>query len=563
MLTLLHIENIAVVEKTDIEFERGLNVLTGETGAGKSIIIDSLEAVLGWRTSREIVRRGAKNALVTAVFSDTDCQQWFTENGVESSDEVVLMRRIGEDGKSSCRVNGVPVSTSQLRELGSYLIDIHGQGDGQKLTDERYHRDYLDSFCADQKELEAYANSYKKLKEVQRELDALSMDESERARRIDTLTYQIDEIERAHIIPGEYQEKLTRRDLLKSAGRLMGAVAEAAAALYGSDSGDGALDLITSALGSIEHAMRFSQELGSIYEKLNDLRYAAEDTANDLVDLRDRLNFSPEELDQLDERLDTLKRVLRKYGGSEEAVLEYLEEIRAELGDVESYQERIDELEARLEKRRKDTIALAGELSAKRRKGSKKLQELIIKELHELSMAGADFAVEIKSLDEPGPTGMDDVRFLIAANKGETMGRISRVASGGELSRVMLAMKTVLADGDSVQSMVFDEIDTGVSGIAAQRVAEKLASISRTKQVICVTHLPQISAMADTHFSITKLEADGRTSTSVEKLNESGRKREIARLTGGDNITETSLMAAQEQMNYAAEFKKRIDSASD
>ena len=563
MLTLLHIENIAVVEKTDIEFDRGLNVLTGETGAGKSIVIDSLEAALGWRTSREIVRRGAKNALVTATFSNVDCEEWFSENGIENSDEVVLMRRISEDGKSSCRVNGMPVSTTQLRNLGASLIDIHGQGDGQKLTDERYHRDYLDSFCADQKELDAYVNSYKKLKELQRELDGLSMDESERARRIDTLTYQIDEIERAQITPGEYQEKLARRDLLKSAGRLTGAVAEAVEALYGGDSGNGALDMITSAIGSIEHAMRFSQELSSIYEKLNDLRYSAEDAASDLIDLRDRLDFSPEELDQLDERLDVLKRVFRKYGGSEESVLEYLEEIRAELGDIESSQERIEELEARLEKCRKDTVALAGVLSIRRREGGKKLQKLIVRELQELSMAGADFAVEIKSLDEPGPTGMDDVRFLIAANKGEAMGRISRVASGGELSRVMLAMKTVLADGDSVQSMVFDEIDTGVSGIAAQRVAEKLAAISRTKQVICVTHLPQISAMADTHFSITKSETDGRTSTSVEKLNEAGRKREIARLTGGDNITETSLLAAQEQMDYAAEFKQKINEVND
>lgn len=563
MLTLLHIENIAVVEKTDIEFDRGLNVLTGETGAGKSIVIDSLEAALGWRTSREIVRRGAKNALVTATFSNVDCEQWFSENGIENSDEVVLMRRISEDGKSSCRVNGMPVSTTQLRNLGASLIDIHGQGDGQKLTDERYHRDYLDSFCADQKELDAYVNSYKKLKELQRELDDLSMDESERARRIDTLTYQIDEIERAQITPGEYQEKLARRDLLKSAGRLTGAVAEAVEALYGGDSGNGALDMITSAIGSIEHAMRFSQELSSIYEKLNDLRYSAEDAASDLIDLRDRLDFSPEELDQLDERLDVLKRVFRKYGGSEESVLEYLEEIRAELGDIESSQERIEELEARLEKCRNDTVALAGVLSIRRREGGKKLQKLIVRELQELSMAGADFAVEIKSFDEPGPTGMDDARFLIAANKGEAMGRISRVASGGELSRVMLAMKTVLADGDSVQSMVFDEIDTGVSGIAAQRVAEKLAAISRTKQVICVTHLPQISAMADTHFSITKSETNGRTATSVEKLNEAGRKREIARLTGGDNITETSLLAAQEQMDYAAEFKQKINEVND
>ncbi|MGM9521664.1 MAG: DNA repair protein RecN [Oscillospiraceae bacterium] len=557
MLSLLHIENIAVVEKADIEFEKGLNVLTGETGAGKSIVIDSLEAALGWRTSRELVRRGAKSALVTAVFTGADVKDWCEDNGAEYDDELVLTRKIGEDGKSSCRINGMPISAVQMRELGLRLIDIHGQGDGQRLTDERYHRSYLDGFGGTDKELQEYRQAYNEYKSVQDELDALSLDESEKERRIDILTFQIAEIERAGLVPGEYEEKHKRREFLKSAGKLTGAVRDAAAALYGGERSDGAISLIGAAAESVSYALRFSDELSGISEKLNDLRYAAEDVAEELRDIRERLDFSPEELDELDERLDTLRRVLKKYGGSEEAALEFLDDCKRELENIEYADERRRTLEAKLSRLRAAAEGLAGKLSDKRRSAAEELEKRIEKELSELSMGGASFKVEV-SKAPLGPYGADDVRFLMAANAGEAMGRISKVASGGELSRIMLAMKTVLASRDDVQSMVFDEIDTGVSGIAAQRVAEKLAVIGRGKQVICVTHLPQIAAMADTHFSIEKREDAGRTFTSVTKLDIEGRKSELARLTGGANITETTLRSAQEQLDAAKNFKQTL-----
>lgn len=557
MLALLHIENIAVVERADIEFGPGLNVLTGETGAGKSIVIDSLEASLGWRTSRELVRAGAKSALVTATFVGCDVGDWCRENGVEYEDELVLTRRISEDGKSSCRVNGTPISAVQLRELGLGLIDIHGQGDGQRLTSERWHLAYLDGFGGLDDDLAGYKKAYAAMRELREEIDALTFDEGERERRVDMLEFQIREIERAKLSPGEYDEKLKRRDFLRSAGKLSDSVRDANACLMGSERSDGAVSLIESAAGTIAYALRWTDELSGLSQKLTDLKYAAEDAAEELRDIRERLEFSPEELDELDSRLDVLKRVMRKYGGSEEAALETLDSAKRELDEIEFSDEKLKKLEVKLASATKNAKGLAEKLSKKRVKAAEELAGAIERELHGLSMAGAAFRVEIKPR-ELGPDGADEVRFLMAANAGESFGRIVKVASGGELSRVMLAMKTVLSRADSVESMVFDEIDTGVSGIAAQRVAEKLAGIGRTKQVICVTHLPQIAAMADEQFSIAKRVEGGRTYTSVTKLDGAGREGEIARLTGGDNVTETTLLAAREQLQAAEKYRREI-----
>ncbi len=558
MLSLLHIENIAVIDRADIEFGPGLNVLTGETGAGKSIVIDSLEASLGWRASRELVRTGAKSALVTATFTDCGVEDWCEENGVDYEGELVLTRRISEDGKSSCRVNGVPVSAVQLRELGLRLIDIHGQGDGQRLTNERWHLAYLDGFGDTRRELDAYKAAYAALRALEEELEALTLSEGERERRVDMLSFQIKELERVKPVPGEYDEKLRRRDFLKSAGKLSDAVRDASACLLGGERADGAVSLIESAAGSIGYAQRWSEELTALAQKLTDLKYAAEDAAEDLRELRERLEFSPEELDELDARLDALKRVMRKYGGSEEAALETLERSKRELEDIEFSDEKIKKLEAKLIPARKEAAALAAKLTEKRRRAGEALSAAIVRELRELSMPGASFTVELTAKDL-GPDGADEVRFLMAANAGEGMGRIARVASGGELSRIMLAMKTVLSRADTVGAMVFDEIDTGVSGVAAQRVAEKLASIGSSRQVICVTHLPQIAAMADTQFSIEKRVEGGRTFTSVTRLNDAGRERELARLTGGDNVTETTLLAAREQLAAAKHFREGTD----
>ena len=557
MLSLLHIENIAVVERADMEFGPGLNVLTGETGAGKSIVIDALEASLGWRTSRELVRTGAKSALVTATFTGTDVTGWCEENGVAYDGELVLTRRISEDGKSACRVNGVPISAVQLRELGLRLIDIHGQGDGQRLTNERWHLAYLDGFGGLEAALAEYRAAYQTMKALRDEIEALTLDEGERERRVDMLEFQVKEIGRAGVTPGEYEEKSKRRDFLKAAGKLSDSVRDAGACLMGSERSDGAVNLIESAAGTIAYALRWSEELGALSQKLTDLKYAAEDAAEELRDIRERLEFSPEELDELDARLDTLKRLMRKYGGSEEAVLETYESAKRELEEIGFSDEKLKKLEVKLTAAEKNARALAGTVSQKRRKAAEALSQAIERELRELSMSGAAFKVDITQ-KELGPEGADEVRFLMAANAGESFGRIARVASGGELSRVMLAMKTVLSRADTVEAMVFDEIDTGVSGIAAQRVAEKLAAIGRGKQVICVTHLPQIAAMADEHFSIAKRVEGGRTYTSVTKLEREGRQGELARLTGGDNVTKTTLLAAAEQLEAAENYKEGL-----
>ena len=557
MLSLLNIENIAVIEKAEIEFGRGLNVLTGETGAGKSIVIDSLEAALGWRTSSQLVRSGAKSARVTAVFTSEGLEDWCDEHDVEAEGgELILTRRISEDGKSSCRVNGTPVPASAVRELGLLLIDIHGQGDGQRLTDERFHREYLDSYGDLTPFLTEYGAAYTALSERQAELDALTLDESEKARRVDMLTYQIAELERAGLTPGEFDEKQKRRTLLKNAGKLTASIADASAAINGGERSDGALSLIEAALAGITHAAKFADDLSGIQDKLTELKFSCEEVAYELRDAADELDFSPEELDELEDRLDTLKRVLRKYGGTEEAALEFLDSAKRELSDIEYADEKRAKLEAEIAVLRADAEKKADILSEKRRLAGERLSKEIEAELRNLSMRGARFAVSLDGSGKLTRYGKDDVRFIMSANAGEAMGRISKIASGGELSRVMLAMKAVLSKGDSVDAMVFDEIDTGVSGIAAQRVAEKLASIAGGKQVICVTHLPQIAAMADTHFSISKAERGGRTYTEVAELDREGRKAELARLTGGDNVTETALRAAEEQLNAAEKFKR-------
>ena len=556
MLQLLHIENIAVIEKTDIEFDKGFNVLTGETGAGKSIIIDALGAVLGSRTSRELVRTGTENALVNAVFSDENAGQWCDENGIDHSDgELILMRRISAEGKNSCRINGMPVTVAQLRELGELLLDVHGQNDGQRLLDEKYHLEYLDSFGEVSEIKKEYTEAYFSYLETKKEIKSLSMDESEKERRIDSLNHQIDEIERASIKPGELSQLTERRNFMKNAGKLSEAVNSAFYAIYGGDRNSGALDMIEEAASSMSNAVKYSESVSILLNSIDDLKYAAEDVAEQLRDLRSGLDFSPNELDEVENRFDLLKRILRKYGPDEQDVLYYLEKIKNELSEIEYSSEKLVKLEAELSKKYDAAMKAAEKLSKKRKKAAEELEKRVKTELSELSMPGVRFKVGIDECRELTKEGIDEVKFLMSANAGEAIGKISKIASGGELARIMLAMKNVLAEGDNIGTMVFDEVDTGVSGIAAQRVGEKIAALSRKRQVICVTHLPQIAAMADTHFVIAKTQRDGRTFTNVTKLDSQGRMGEIARLTGGENITDITLSAASEQLTAAENFK--------
>jgi DNA repair protein RecN (Recombination protein N) len=483
-------------------------------------------------------------------------------NGVTPDEDgkLFLMRKITADGKNACRVNGCPVSVAQLRELGGLLIDIHGQNDGRKLLDENAHRGYLDSFAGLDGPLNTYREAYKKLRDKQVEIEKLTMDESEKERKLDMLRFQLDELERAGIKPGEFDEKTARRDLLKNASKLTEALDGALRSLRGGDDADGAVTLIAAAEQRVASAGRYSDSFGPLAERLRDLLFAAEDVSEELRDTLNSLDFSPGELDSLEARLDALRRLMRKYGDGEAALIEHREKCRRELEEIEFASDRLLQFEKELDGLKADALAKARLLSEKRRMAAAKLERRIREELGGLSMAGVSFEVEFgPARGEIGlnDAGCDEIRFLMSANAGEAPGRIKNIASGGELSRIMLALKNVLTENDEAATMVFDEVDAGVSGVAAQRVGEKLSDVSRSRQVLCVTHLMQIAVMADTHFEVEKRTQDGRTFTYVVELDEEGRKHEIARLTGGENVTDTTLLSAAEQLEASARYKAK------
>lgn len=570
MLTELHIENIAVIERADIEFGAGLNVLTGETGAGKSIVIDSLQAVLGARVSRDLVRTGAEKAGVSAWFTHGKAtDDWFHEKDLdaqsvgwynhEDDDDygILIRRRISAEGKSSATINGEYVTAGELRSLGALLLDIHGQNDGRQLMDETRHREYLDSFAGLGGQIAAYGEIYFRYRSVLSELERLNIDESEKLRLADAYRYRVEELSEAGLRAGEEEELSSRRDLLRNAGRLTEALDAAYSALYGDE--NSAAVLAGEAEEQTRRASGWAPELSEAAGDIESARLTLEDAAERIRELRDSLDFSPEEYDELETRLALLRRLEKKYGTDEAGLIEILEESRRGLEELEYSDERREELSAELEKCEKAAYNAAIELSKKRAAAAKELQKRIQEGLRELSMPSVKFVTEITPQSgKPGfdETGCDEVRFLMSANAGEAPGRISKIASGGELARIMLVMKDVLSERDKVDTLVFDEIDEGVSGIAAQRVAEKLSRLSRRKQVICVTHLPQIAAMADTHFHIEKREREGRTYTAVTSLDREGRIREIARLHGGDNITDTTLASAAEQLDAADAYKE-------
>ena len=569
MLTELHIENIAVIERADIEPGPGLNVLTGETGAGKSIVIDSLEAILGARASRELVRTGAQNAAVSAVFDDERAARWLVEHDLEpvgqydpdtgEGERIVIRRRISAEGKSSALVNGENVTAAELRQLGALLLDIHGQNDGRQLMDETRHRDYLDGFAGLAPQLERQGRLYEEYRQALSALRKLEMTEAERERREREYRMTADELAAANIRPGEEEQLLARRELLRNSEKLTEALDAAYEALYGGE--DSAAEQAGNASGWTERAASLAPELDEALAEIESARASIEDAAERLRDFRENLDFSPGEYDALETRLSQLRRLEKKYGADEAGLAALLEAAQRGLEVLDGSEEKRRELEAELAKRKKAAYNSAKELSQLRRAAGEELRQRVEQGLRELSMPSVRFETEIVPLEgEPGfdATGMDEVRFLMSANAGEAPGRISKIASGGELARIMLVMKDVLSERDGTPAMVFDEIDEGVSGVAAQRVAEKLARLSKKKQVICVTHLPQIAAMADTHFRIEKTERDGRTYTKVTPLEREGRIRELARLHGGANITDTTLASAAEQLDAASEYKGGI-----
>ena len=557
MLSELHIENIAVIERADVRFAEGLNVLTGETGAGKSIVIDSIGAVLGERVSRDLVRRGAEKGSVTAVFEGVDCSDWLRANEIDEEDELILQRRIGADGKSSCRVCGVPVTASQMKELAALLVDIHGQNDGRQLMDERQHLRYLDRFGSLESWTDVFSSEYRKYRAIRRDLEQMRMDDAEKERLSESLRYTIAELERAELKEGEKDGLVSRRDLLRNFEKLTDALEQALLSLDGDE--ENALTLAQNSAYYISRAAAIVPELDKASEAIQNAVFSLTDAAEFLRDFQRGMDFSPEEYDRLEERIALLNKLERKYNRDEDALIAYLEDCRNRLEQIEFADEHEQELRKALSAQEKLCRRAAADLSLQRKNAAEQLQKRIVSELRQLNMPSVRFAVEfVPVTNEQGfdEHGAEDLRFIMSANTGEQMGRISKIASGGELSRIMLAMKNVFAEKDPVGTMIFDEIDTGVSGIAAQRVGEKLYTVSRGKQVLCVTHLPQIAAMADSHYVISKEERSGRTYTEIGPLDREGRKHELARLHGGDHITLTTLASAEEQLEAAERFKE-------
>ena len=547
MLSLLHIENIAVIECADISFHKGFNILTGETGAGKSIVIDGISAILGERAYRDMIRTGTDKATVRAVFTDVPELAWFEENGVEYDPETVILRQVYLDGKNICRVNGTLVNVSALRKLGLQLINIHGQHDSASLFDEANHLQFLDDYASNQQLRSTYAEKYDALSALRLEIDRMTMDEGEKLRRMETLRYQIEEISKAQLQPGEDEQLEQRRKLLQNAEKISDGINTAVECLYGGDDSDGAASLLQQAERELARLSRYTEAFSSIHEKVTDLMYQVQDAAEEVRDARDELSYSADELDNIESRLDVIHRLRRKYGATCEDILQYLENAKQELDEIEFADDHIERLKVKCEKAKKEAMEAAEALRKNRKSAAMALSAKILSELSQLDMPKVQFQCCFTEI-ELSPNGADQVAVYMSANAGEALKPLSKVASGGELARIMLAMKNVLAEQDRVQTLIFVEVDTGVSGRAAQKVAEKLRSVAKSKQVLCVTHLPQLAAMGDTHLLIAKEERGGRTYTTVTPLDMDGRKRELARIIGGAAITETTLKSAEEML---------------
>ena len=547
MLSLLHIENIAVIECADISFDDGFSVLTGETGAGKSIVIDAISAILGQRAYRDMIRTGTAKASVRAVFTDVPEYPWFEENGVPYDSETIIQRDIHLDGKNVCRVNGTLITVSILHKLGIQLINIHGQHDSATLFDEDNHLSFLDDFAENTALRADYTEKFSAVSRLRREIERMSMDEGEKLRRMETLKFQIDEISRAALEPGEDEELEARRKLLQNAEKLSDGMETAVEMLYGGDDSDGAASLLAQAERALARIAKYGDTINKLHEKVADLMYQVQDAAEEVRDARDELSFSAGELDQIESRLDTIHKLRRKYGATCADILEYLEKAKRELDEIEFADDHIERLKKKLKKAEKEAWDAAFSLRDNRKKAAQELSKRILTELAQLDMPRVQFSC-VFTEQELSANGADAVAFYMSANAGEALKPMSKVASGGELARIMLAMKNVLAEQDQVNTLIFDEVDTGVSGRAAQKVAEKLRSVARNKQVLCVTHLPQIAALGHTHYLIAKSEREGRTYTTVTPLDREGRKRELARIIGGANITEITLKSAEEML---------------
>ena len=556
MLRNLYIENIAVIQQADIDFSIGLTVLSGETGAGKSIIIDALSAILGGRVSRDLIRTGQSKACVAGTFADLPEQvlELAREQGFEPEEGQLLIRReVFADGRNQCRINGRPASLSNLKTLGEKLVSIYGQHDGQHLLNEQLHLDYLDAFADLGQPLEDYLRQYEALLQLNRRMKALSMSTAEKERRRAALPGRIEELKKANVKPGEQDELLSLRLRLQNGEKITEGLAEAAVCLDGGEQSEGAADLLAQAAKSLSRGARYSAAAEQLETKMRELALLAADLSGELADELSRMEFSPEKLEQTERRLDQIAKLCVKYAVPADGLEEHLASLEQELDALDNLDDNLDELKAQYAEMRAALYEQAGALHDLRCQAAERLSQAIERELHDLDLKNARFRAEVEDLRTENQArftkkGTDNVRFLLSANAGEDLKPLSKVASGGELSRIMLAMKTVLSAGEQGMAAVFDEVDAGVSGRAAQRVAEKLQAMAKTRQVLCITHLPQIAAVADGHLLIAKTEREGRTFTKVTPLDREGRKREIARIIGGAVITETTLASAEEML---------------
>lgn len=551
MLSQLFIKNVAVIESASIDFENGFNVFTGETGAGKSILIDSINAVLGGRTSRDLVRTGEDKAVVSAVFTDISekAKAVLEELGYESDEELMVSREISAEGKSICKVNMRPATAGVLKQLSSVLIDVHGQHDSAVLQNPELHIGYIDSFGNTENEISEYRESYKRLRSIEREIKKIINDDSDKTARIDMLKFQIGEIEAAAIEEGEEEELLALSKRIKSAENIMELISETVSALDGNGENEGALEGLSSAIENCARLAEYFPQYAGLSEKFKEMYYEFEEFANDVKENADELDFDPALQNRTERRLDQIFRLKRKYGGSVEEMFKYYNKAVEELENIEFSEEHLERLKKERECIFSETAKLADILSEKRHRAAEAFEKAVGNELTYLNMPNVRFCVNIEENDL-SESGKDSLEFYIATNAGEPLKPLTKIASGGELSRIMLSIKNVLADNDNVDTLIFDEVDTGISGSAAQKVGQKLKQVSKGRQIICVTHLAQVAAYADNHLLISKSTEGGKTFTSVESLEKEGRVNELARIMGG-NLTDALKKSAEELLELS------------
>lgn len=558
MLSNLKIENIAIIESASIDFENNFNCLTGETGAGKSIIIDSINAVLGEKTSRELIRTGESKATVSAFFTDVSDRvlQELETAGIEPENDRTLSvsRVMTKDGRNNCRINGNTVTVSMLKKIGLCLINIHGQSDNQELMSSELHYTFIDAVADNKNLYEDYYDAFCKLNEIKHSISEISIDEARKARQTDLLTHQIDELKKAAIRVGEKNELTERKTVINNSQRLLSSLNEAYAALSGSDEFSGAVSMLFDAARALADVSRILPDTAEMAETLNDMAYTADSYLSDISNLIENSMYDEREIADIEERLDVIYRMSKKYGETEEEMLEFLDKCEKELHNITYSDELLEELNRQLESQTAITRQKAEMLSQSRKIAAEDFEKKIMRELSFLDMPDTVFKVQFRSTDF-SETGIDDIEFLISANKGEELKPLAKIASGGELSRIMLAIKSVLADKDETDTLIFDEIDAGVSGRAAGKIALKLNDVSKHRQVLCITHLPSIAAFADNHMLISKKVSGEKTYTSVTPLDFDSRVSEIARIIGGNENDKAHLESARQLLKDAQVHK--------